>query len=309
MRSFLFGLLQPASQQRYREALGALNAYCAALHVPFYVASEETQDYILCDCILDLHDEGYSVQFMRTMVAAAQKHYGGRRRYRSATHVVEGLAKGSPPDQAAPFPPQLALAVVVLLTALGKESVGVSLLLCFCGLLRISEALSLRIQDVLMPAQHRGALSVILLLRRSKAGAPHSEKVVLDNPRVIAFLQRYLEITLQGHEPHQPFCPVSYTTVRNWLQKALAAFGLPPNSFRTHSCRRGGATCLSMRGFALQDIMVAGRWASADSCKLYIRRAEVALARFLNDLTDEQWATIVAVSRLGENVFDARALG
>eukprot|EP00972_Heterocapsa_arctica_P079104 11661952-Heterocapsa_arctica.AAC.1 len=56
---------------------------------------EEMQDYLLSDCVLDQADEEVlSLQRMRDMVAVAQKRYGGRRKFKVALTVIEGLGRG-----------------------------------------------------------------------------------------------------------------------------------------------------------------------------------------------------------------------
>jgi integrase len=305
VQKFLFQLLTPASQWRYEHAWQAFAEWLAAHAVDFAGLSEEVQDYVLGDYVLDMSDEGTPLQRLRDTVAAAQKRYGGRRKYRTTAAVIEGLNRGHVVHQAAPFPQDLLLCVVVVLTHYGKAAVGVSLLLCFCGLLRISEAIGLRHQDVLFPEDHRSGPFVVLLLQCSKRGAKNSEKVMLDNPRVIEFLRRYkLSLDKCFRLPHKPFCVTSYSGVRKYLRKALRALGLAPDTFRTHSCRRGGATLLAMQGVAILDIMLAGRWASHESCRLYVRKGEVALMRFHNALSETTWQRIQSIGRIGEKVWD-----
>ena len=52
------------------------------------------------------------------------------------------------------------------------------------------------------------------------------------------------------------------------------------------------------------DVQLAGRWASAQSCKLYIKRAEVALTRFTHTIPSHDWHKLEAIADIGERVFD-----
>ena len=178
------------------------------------------------------------------------------------------------------------------------------MLLAFCGLLRISEAIQLRSDDVLLHVQHFGGAFAALLLRHTKRGAPHSDCAILSNPRVVQWVIAYA--ARRGPPDGNTFCAVSYARVRYWLRKGLVALKLPPDSFRTHSCRRGGATVLSMSGTPFVDVQLAGRWASAQSCKLYIKRAEVALTRFTHTIPSHDWNKLEAIADIGERVFDFR---
>ena len=263
--------------------------------------TEEQQDYFIADCILELIDEGTSLQECRYVVAAAQKFYGHRRRFGTSSRVLEGLSSRNPPVQAAPFPAPLLMALVVLLAAAKQEGVATALLLAFCGLLRISEAINLRLDDVLLPEHHFGGCYVVLLLRQTKRGAPHSDRVIIGNARVVSWITAFAQRRSQW--PGRQFCGISYSRVRYWLRKGLMALGFPPDSFRSHSCRRGGATALSLAGVPFVDVQLAGRWASAQSCKLYIKRAEVALTRFTHTVSPNDWQRLEMLACIGDRVF------
>ena len=303
VRTFLLSLLRPSSSQRYQESFAYLLDYALEHGVTFGSLSEEEQDYFLADCVLDSVDNGVSLHSLRYMVAAAQKFYAHRRRYAASLRVLEGLSSQRPPVQAEPFPEPLLYALVVLLVACGKAGVATALLLAFCGLLRISEALQLMADDVLLPEVHRGGRFILLLLRSTKRGVPHTDKVIIGNPSVVEFVRRFWSV--RGTEPGR-FTGATYTSVRYWLRRSLAGLGLDPDSFRSHSCRRGGATALSLAGMPFADIQVAGRWASAQSCRLYIQKAEVALARFKHRIPDAQWQLFLRLSRIGVRAFDLR---
>eukprot|EP00972_Heterocapsa_arctica_P046860 6916628-Heterocapsa_arctica.AAC.1 len=62
-----------------------------------------------------------------------------------------------------------------------KAASAVALLLCFCGMMRISEVLGLRRQDVLFPSEHRSGPFVVFLLKTSKRGPADGDKIIIDN--------------------------------------------------------------------------------------------------------------------------------
>ena len=305
--AFLASLLQPGTVQRYDRALGELHQYCSAHGFEFKDFDVEAQDYVLCDCVLELVEEGrLTVQECRNMVAGTQKLYCGRRKFSAAFRVIEGLAKNQPPQQAAPFPQQLLLALVVVLAAMGREAESTALLISFCGLLRISEALNLQVRDVLLPATHGGGQFVVLLLGVTKRGPENSEKVIIDNSEVV----RWIELYMHRHRDRgnsERFLGCSYNVVRYWLRKGLQALRLDPDSFRTHSCRRGGATAMAMARRPLSEVMLAGRWSSEQSCRLYIKKAEVALARWRHGIEQRHWSLFLSLARIGTKVFDCVA--
>ena len=82
------------------------------------------------------------------------------------------------------------------------------------------------------------------------------------------------------------------------------ALGFEPRAFRTHSCRRGGATEMARLGYSLPQIMLAGRWASDKSCKSYLQRYEVALANVRYAIDDPCWARLHSVAAMGPKVMN-----
>eukprot|EP00974_Lingulodinium_polyedra_P105498 10214377-Lingulodinium_polyedra.AAC.1 len=94
----------------------------------------------------------------------------------------------------------------------------------------------------------------MLLLRRSKRGAPDSEKVLLANPALI----RILRMHVAARGPQERLVKVSYPRFNAALQQALEALGFRGVRFASHSLRRGGAASLAMRGWAMPAIMAAG---------------------------------------------------
>ena len=172
-------------------------------------------------------------------------------------------------------------------------------MICFAGLLRISGALALTWEDVIFPDQHRGGYFIALMLRTTKKGILDGERVVL-NKRLVDYLVEYRSRYMKSSEP---FCRASYTTIRTWLHRATGALGFDPELFRTHSCRRGGATALALAGFPLSEIMLRGRWASDTSCRPCIKKGEVSLLRFRSGISLAQHETITTLANIGERVF------
>ena len=78
--------------------------------------------------------------------------------------------------------------------------------------------------------------------------------------------------------------------------------GFEDTAFRTHSCRRGGATALALARLSLQEIMMQGRWTSESSCKEYIKKGEVLLVRFLAGIPPVMMRRIELLANLGERV-------
>jgi len=256
----------------------------------FEAVPEEDQDVILADFALDARDDDWPLHEVRCAISAAQKLYP-RRKYTTAWKVVAGWQRDHPPEQAPPMPQDVAMAAAVLLTAAGRMAEATIVLLCFCGLLRVGEALQLERESLIF-----GPRSLVLLLRRTKTG--EHQRVELTNPQVVLYVHKLLTF---NHHPRK-VCPTSYGTFRLWLAKVLVVLGCGAVKFRSHSLRRGGATTLFMQGQSLAHVMCFGRRASESSCRIYIRSGEAAVIRIRRGLGKE--AQVVAMlASLGGQVF------
>lgn len=274
----MLNLLQPASQARYNVAISNFHSWLKEHFVAWDQLTEEDQDFTVAGYILDLRDDGIlAPQVARDLLSALQK-LNARRRLVVAWKVVVGWAVDRPAQQALPLPRLAALALTVLLTVAGPTGAGLGVLLCWCGLLRIGEVLKLTIGDVRLTEAE-----VVLYLGVTKRGT--SEKVVLNDPGVMAFVDRYL--AQRAGALHERLVVMSYTGFSLWFRRGLRSLGLT-DAYRSHSMRRGGATAMYLAGHPLSAVMQYGRWASETSCRLYIRPAEVILLR-----SERSWSPAV----------------
>ena len=289
----MLNLLQAGRVGRYTAALNTLKAWMVQHLILWDVMSEEDQDFLVADYILDARDEGdLQPQHARDLISALQK-LNPRRRLHISWRVVNGWALDRPAEQALPLPCSAALALSVLLVGAGKPGVGLGVLLCWCGLLRVGESLALKIEDVRIVGAE-----AILFLGHTKRGV--AERVVLINPGVVLFLREYLR--RRGGRPWDRVIVESHTTFRRWFMLGLRALGIT-DPYRSHSLRRGGATAMFMNGAPLSSVMIYGRWASETSCRLYIRTAEVIMLRSEAAWTPAVRARLVALASLGHGVF------
>ena len=175
----------------------------------------------------------------------------------------------------------------------GRTNVAVAVLLCFCGLLRVGEALSLHARDVVLTDNF-----FVLFLAVTKRGT--AERVVIHNAGVLDFLKQFL--ARFPRRPDELLIGASYFIFTKWFRKALEALGVA-EPYRSHSLRRGGATALFMEGVSLPNIMVYGRWRSEGSCRLYIRSAEVLVLSSTRSWTPQIAGRIRLLAALGPRVF------
>lgn len=267
--------MQPATQERYEAAQDAFLDWCDTLGVDWHALAEEQQDFVLADYVLDGRESEHRVQFYADCLASLQKSYGHRRHFKASWKVLEGWRSEQPPVQAPPAPESFVYASVTMLLLDDQAGVAIAILIAFCGVLRISEALQLSPSDVVCTPE-----GVVLLLRTTKRGAPQSDRVVLSNPAVVYLCRWRLHWCRKNHSPR--LCNVSYFTVGKSLQLCANCFGFGHVRFTTHSLRRGGATALYLHGMPFADIMFFGRWSSESSAKLYIKKADVLAMRPLH---------------------------
>eukprot|EP00933_Yihiella_yeosuensis_P016070 TRINITY_DN13874_c0_g1_i1.p1 TRINITY_DN13874_c0_g1~~TRINITY_DN13874_c0_g1_i1.p1 ORF type:complete len:200 (-),score=26.82 TRINITY_DN13874_c0_g1_i1:996-1547(-) len=158
------------------------------------------------------------------------------------------------------------MALVSLASVLGQEGIAAGILLCFWGLLRISEALSLKWRSLVVQLD-----AVLLLLGRTKRGV--DEKVVVDELSVITWLSRLRQRRASENDSSiddLPVCNASYSKVRYWMGRMAALLHISDIRLSGHSFRGGGASTLLSKGKAMADIALHGRWSSESSCREYL---------------------------------------
>ena len=183
------------------------------------------------------------------------------------------------------------MAITVVLTGHGRPAEALVVLVCFCALLRVGEAINLCREDFVF-----GDAQLVILLRTTKTGS--HQRVVIDNGVVIQYLRGLLK---RVEDPIRA-APTTYSTFRRYFTRALQALGLSNHGFRSHSLRRGGATTLFMRNMPLSNIMIAGRWASESSCRLYVRTGEAGLIAIRR--AEAGNAGVRLLSALGTRLFE-----
>ena len=96
-----------------------------------------------------------------------------------------------------------------------------------------------------------------------------------------------------------------YQTVTRWLRTMSAHFKLAHDvGFTSRSFRRGGATDLLTRNYAIDFIVNLGRWASERSCKDYLRRGEVVLPKLRARTDPAVWRNLLLFTKLGASAWD-----
>lgn len=285
----LLSTLRPAAHQAY---LRMLSEFRVALHyvgVEWASLTESERDYVLAEYILQSVEDAVLTVSNATVLWAALSKVAPRERDKTAWKLIDVLKADHPPRQAPAMPAELAYAVSVSALLFHQSQVATVCLICFCGLLRVGEALSLCWESVYMTEQ-----VVALVLQVTKRGV--EQRVLLRHPDVVAWPRSFWDRA--GRPAAGRLFSVSYIKVQYWLRKLTCRLGFQSILFKTHSFRRGGASELARMNWIMADICLFGRWSSSGSAKEYIRRGKVFVMKLRKGVEPQCWARTRALAAL-----------
>ncbi len=181
---------------------------------------------------------------------------------------------------------------------------GLGLVLGYGGLLRVGEFLSLKYRDVKCTAD-----GVVVILDSSKTFQSRSEAIVVRAPWD-AYVKEFLRLEtgrcpprLRRRRASAFLLKMSYAKFAGRLRrlvKHVLRINDPDHMIRSHSLRRGGATALYRACRDTGTVAVAGRWASVNSLRRYLREGHALLLRMEDDVLSASQAAFLAVSRAVE---------
>ena len=233
-----------------------------------HLTSEE-QDWWLADWLVERYEDGEGRAAAGYLLSALRK-VNPFVKYYTAWKVLDVWSQKRPPIQAAALPPSAVFALAGLAVSFGHWDLGLVFLLCYCGLLRVSEALNLRRCHLVF-----GIHQVTVILGITKRGM--EQKVVIVNRFLVMLLIAHCHSNKIG-ENDRVFV-ISYSSVLNWLHLFCKILGLGDINVTTHSFRRSGASELSRRNAQWSYILQFGRWLCDRAAREYIRRGEVSILR------------------------------
>ena len=252
--------------------------------------NESEQDSFLAEWVLDGYEQGESRNMYGWALSAVQKIFP-RVKLKTAWKVLDVWSSLVPVRQAPAAPPELIQAMVIMATLLNRPQLGLLILLCFVGLLRVREALALTQADLILQTD-----CVVLCLGLTKRGM--EQKVVLNNVTVVHFVSDFFK-RFPSKRQDAKIIEVSYSSALRWIRKLSALLGADDLQLTTHSFRRSGASELARQGVSLQDILLYGRWLSERAARDYIRKGEVAIFRARQMLNPQASQRIQSWAKLG----------
>ena len=299
LEAFLLSVLRENSAKQYARVLDAFWADCRLKAVRFGNLSKEARDIYVAEYILDCKEEQRGTRNEAQLLLSALRKIMPRMKFVIAWRVVDTWKRHEPVKQSPAAPPELAKAIAVVAVAYGRSSVGAVSIFGFSALLRCGETLELRRRDV-----HLGSDCLVLTLGRTKRG--EQQKVSVEDSVDDGFLRLWLLAFLEGWSggPDDRLFPASYSQIYYWLGKICAFLGVSHWGMKSHSFRRGGASSLLAKRWAMENILVQGRWASISSAREYLKKGEVALLRLRAADEKEVWRTLALWTALGPSVFE-----
>ena len=212
------------------------------------------------------------------------------RKYKTAMAILKVWSSLLPAKQAPAVPKSLAMALTVSFQLSGLLIPAVVTLLCYTGILRISECLGLRMKDFVFTDHN-----VVLCFGHTKRGM--EQTIEICDTKVVSWLLHYLE-WLKPIGNTRLF-RISYSRYLRLLKQMAEHLGFGSLNITTHSLRRGGASELLRAGMPVADICTFGRWASTRSAAVYLRRRETALIRMSQEYPPDVWNKVQHLSNLG----------
>ena len=263
--------MQAGTTLKYLEALIEFRRRLDAAQVDWLAMSESERDWYLADDILELKDDPDCAVASGGDLISALSKLDPHCRLPVAWKVFEAWRKDVPIKQAICLPPEMISGMACLACALGRQAVGMAMMVCYAALLRARECLCLKGRDVILSTQ-----GLVLSLGKTKRGV--AEKVVITHPLLLSWMRAYL--AWRSAAPDDFVFPVSYGTFLYWTKRIPQLLGFEP-PVTTHSFRRSGASELCRMGVAYADICLYGRWSSEKAAREYIRRGEAELVKAL----------------------------
>src|SRR5687767_10687721 len=184
-------------------------------------------DELGCEYIDHLYDTGGARSAASNLLFGLKFFLpGAKSRLHLMTRSVRGWERLQPSVSFPPLTWELCCAMAIKATKSGYSAVGAAMLLQFDCLLRLSELVALRREDIVFegdPRYPREFKGCLLCLRHTKTGRDQS--VTVENPDVIRLLQRICAELPRADSPVFGFKADHYRRV---FKRVAASLGLSP---------------------------------------------------------------------------------
>ena len=260
--------------------------------VDLNLLSLDNIDYHVAKYGQELHEEDprkvscSSLKYLRAflLIAMPESHS----RFYRTSRLLTTWEKEKPSVSATPVSREIMLAFVYFFLSNREKHAALCMLLCWGGLLRVSEAISLRRDALSLPGDPRPHTlrpnDVGISLDKTKTG--NDQYVFIDDQIIV---QRIVSL-LQDTQLHENILPITNQQFNASLKRASRFFSMDSYPISSHSNRIGGALHLFMSNVPVADIAIKGRWRRPKSVELYLHNGRSWLSRIT--LTRETEALI-----------------
>ena len=267
----LVGSVGPRTWARYKAALGGFLRYLEVKKVR-KVGSWGVLDWWLLKYFGELMDaagagartKGVDVRSAILLILPNAK-WG----MQGSARALRGWSRLCPTVQRTPMPWEVYQLMLDVLRRDGNLEAEWVTMAGFEGYLRISEAVGVKVGDVVLREQEG-----VVALPKTKTGL--NQSIVVRSGRFLDVTRRLCKQT-KGRVKLVSF---SAETYRRLFRKIVALLGVEPGMLTPHSLRHGGATDDYMRGVPMADIVVKGRWVYAKTAARYIQQGRALLVKF-----------------------------
>ena len=269
---------------RYAISLSRFLLYCSFvfLSTDLLFVDGQATDYMISDYIQFLYSNNFSMNWAGVLLSAVQDKYPVlRRQINGSWRSFAAWRRLEPAQRARPIGiVVLQLLLYTLFAHATTENVlqvfviAVHMLFIFCGLLRPSEARSLKWRDVKLETRADGSVLISVAVQGKTSGRKHIvEYLSIDDA--------FLFVLLAALKPFFNEDDFIWTLSQDFfgkffplLQQAAHLRGYTPYSFK-----RGGATAHFARHRNYDQLCQLGRWSSITAARLYVDDSMASLTR------------------------------
>jgi integrase len=290
----------PSTRRKNERAFDEFSGWCDARGVVLH--SPASIDTALVNWFTAKYREDYSPGIGHSALAGVKREFPwAEGQLFLAARALRGWAKLKPTQKRPPLTWPVTCAMACRAIMYGHFMAGACMLLSFSLLLRIGEALNLRIGDIGARGDPRmgGAPDVWVKLRHTKTGDNLS--VQADEEWAVRLLELVIRIRkARGAGPEHSLFGLSETQYRTVFRSVCKSWGMP-GTVVPHSLRHGGATHrILVRKEQFHDVRRHGRWAADKSMDYYCQGMAASALSAVVPAQASRWG-----ERIGKDVVDA----
>eukprot|EP00438_Fugacium_kawagutii_P018349 Skav224070 [mRNA] locus=scaffold432:52613:53713:+ [translate_table: standard] len=263
--------VQPVTRARYQAALRDFFSFLKNEQIALPRQAMQL-DMVVSDYLEHLWASGVDRSQASNTLAAlqdSQPHLKGK--LAQSWRLLKTWVTHEVPNRAPPMPKEVLFSMVGYALFKQQPDMALTLLLGFHGLLRTGELLSLTKKDIAISKPKGPAVISLGLTKAGKRqGAAESITVHVEDVcrRLYQWVHTSRRLSLAG-PPHK---------WRSSFSHILTALGFRDWDFRPYSLRRGGATDSFRAHGNLDRLLLAGRWQSARTARIYLNDGLAVLA-------------------------------